>query len=289
MLESILFPLIFLVGVLAQSFVVLKNKMRFPFFIIAFISLLIFGIIGSLFSQKEFSFPNILWFSILSFAPILYLNYKKYFIPSINGKTLFVFTLVFWYVFLFMIEKASILKIVLLFAGLFFSLFMFIFLIRGERNNKIIEAILFVWYFIIIILISVLHVSNSIILAPFLGSSEIISQGASFIEFFIVGMFYMFIITNLFSIFLLVPTKRNNIDDIKEHVNLLSEKFVSSQISWVKVITIILVMGLTFITNRLFNLISDVVIIDAVILVIPWILTNFLLEKGDSIDSLNED
>lgn len=201
----------------------------------------------------------------------LYGFFEKKILSTINEGTLLIWNLVFLHILYSMDFERGILLILL---GIF--LLPSVIVIGINFVNILIppflRIFLYIWYLFIVIFISITQFISGNILLWF---SKIHEGEVNYLESFLLGMFFFYLITNIMPLMKFLPTKDNDTKSRKEHSELLSSKYSNKQTKPLLSLFLILLINGGLALNAFQNWYDETMMTYLVILILPQLMKEF--------------
>ncbi len=261
MSDSLLLSLLFFLGVLLQAFLLIYGKkVNYLQILIAFVLSLIAFLPG----KRETVYNLYLHILVVAgfFSFFFAAMFQKQILPRINEQTVLIFTVVLWYVFIVYLFLPVCIPLLLIptFATLYISFS------NAELGYKS-RIFFYSWFLVIVVALAVSQFSFGTI-SLFMGQKfDVINP----IEMFFTGMAFLYLVSYVFYVFYLIPFpgKRQSISERieqwKEYLALLSSKYSTDQMNPINAVLILLSgFGILFL-NHFLDLVSDYLIINAMI------------------------
>lgn len=272
-------------GVILEAILLVKGRFNFEkfkefiFSLITISLILLLAVFFTSFDNRTLRFvgfesvPYELIFVYLFASSFLFAKiFKKEILPEISEKTVLIFNLLFWYVFLvYFYHSFAFLTLLFLIPTAFTFIIAFI----NVRLNFFWRSFFYMWFLMMIVLF-VLSQFSSGNLSFFFNQKHI--ETLSPIDVLATGMVFLYLTLNVWYVLEAIwpffqegSFIRDKITGWKEYIKILSDKFSDYQLRPFHALLIILFVGSILTLNYYFKFVSDILMINALLLLTPQI------------------
>jgi hypothetical protein len=275
----ILLCVVFGFGVFLESLILvgLKAKSLGIGFLVSLCGGLVSFAVG-LFKAPEFGFYTHILIGLAIYSGIFAILFRKKIMPIVNERTLLVLNMALWYLFLayfpmFSFKVKLLICLVLIPMTIGVNLMAFIDHVVGPGLT-----LLFYTWFLVMILSLGLFQFPFWNLSLFFG--KIGADRLGFMNALLTGMVFSYIVIHMFYILALIPIPyyraqsfRQRWSEVKKHAKLIIEKYSHQQLRQEEALLIVLILGGLLAANLLFQLITDHLVINFLIVIVPQLIS----------------
>lgn len=282
-MKEIILSLVFGAGIILQSYCFISHKFdkqKINLFIeILFGSLIFCFILVAGFALQNFDFSIsvldyificlILYFIIFSVFFVAF--FKKEIMPRINDLILLIYNLILIY---FLFTQLNIKNDCPIFFYCLMGITILIFInsLVNIKLNAIMENVLYIWFGIIVIALTIGFAVNNFY---YLFSGDLDLSYQSLLKLFIAGMTFLYLMPYLYNIllylgFTLMFRDKDNLffykAIIKDHSSKIAQKYSNYQPKTIYTLSVILIFGSVLVVNYYFHFMNPILLISVLIL-----------------------
>jgi len=266
-------------GVIVQAIFLIYDRLNSKnlrnFFLCLLFSV-IFGFIprkGEGIVNYDVVFHIFIWFIffLISFAAV----FRKEILPEINKTVILSFTLIFWYIFLVYFYSNTIYKNFLTLIVLIPTIATLISVFTNLKLSFFWRLFFYVWFLILLISLLLSQLSLETF-SSFFKKDGIVSL--TFIDALVTGMVFLYLCVNSLYVINVFFTYKDEeappgerLKAWREHIRMLVDKYIDYQPHPILSLLIILLLGGIFAANYYNKFISDFLLINILILIVPFL------------------
>jgi len=263
--------LIFILGVLTQSILMLGNKLEPLNWFFCFAGSLI-GLIPNKTDVPYNVLPHVLITSFI-FCLMLMMFFKRKILPKIGEENLFSLILILWYVGMVFFQGSG--RNFLIRLMILPTLGTLYLVLTKKRISFFWQVLAYSWYLIMIIALTSVNLIWGILQLPNQPLKIAYLDG---IDVFLSGMAFCFLVVNITFIYKLIPWfpgKDQNltasIDDWRHHCRLLADRYRDRQANFKIISQIAIFQGGSLAFNYFFGIIPHLILVNFWILLVPFL------------------
>ena len=256
---------LFVLGVIAQVAILLKGKKNRLLAAMIILSLILTGAYALSMVSKGVVAEGLLNIFFLSFSFLSAIMFREEILPEINEGTLFIFTVVFWFISLAFLNRFLCLPFYIIpVACTIGTIWLAITETKLEGNA---QAFFYAWFMFMTLVIGLLQFSVNFLPSLF----NLDGAMPDPISAFFAGMSFFWLFAYGFYLYDLIPIpgKRQTMDDRlkewREFLDLLNSKYSDSQMKPIMAVLVILICSGLLIINFIFNLVNDFLLISLLV------------------------
>lgn len=218
--------------------------------------------------KKEYSydlFMHVITFYFF-FTYLFTVLAAKEILEKIDENSILIYTFLYWYSFFtnYYLFPTFILNTLFAF-GIVGSILVIYISFKETQNSLIVKLATYLWFILLNLLLLIFQYTSGKIVFP---NKEIVLTNNNPVFLIINGMAFFQLVTNLTVVFELIPlpskhqTLASRIKQLKNYINLLSEKVSDNQLHKTKTIAIFTTIAFILLINYLFNFVPNSVAIN---------------------------